>query len=1310
MERAKTGDLLKAKIQQRPNRQELERRHILEHEESHVDPSLAEKQRMLKKARLADQLNSQLSHRPGPLELIKKNILHVEEPIERIVKEGLVSFRATSEGLLNRPQHPQSYVTFEDDSQNSSESGCGVGAEQISSPQAADLLEVAATSAGIVTVALTIPTSGGAVVVTSGPILQSSTAPLPACHSNKMPALLAVPPPPPPPLPIPLGAEIKTEFLADSQLPPTQIKSETPQRFAELCQSLVGAMSPSPTLVPIYPAAPKSFPFSPQTLCTLSPLSSSSGAAQSLMLPRPVSVASPLPAGKFDAPGKDKYRKKSKCKQATKARPIKFHEYKGPPNAAQKNSSVSQSQTEETSYQLLLKQQNFLLEYLEGLHKQPAAGAALQQPPKPQILMMTETNFLQKPSFATISNNTAAASLINTHQPVPSPAPSVASTVSTETSYSCAVPPTVDLNRLEKMKVSDLKLLLKKRNLPVSGPKPQLIERLKPYLPLENTVGAQQQHPQIKMESGSHLTSASDAGELCDFEAFNSPHLTLSPVSEHELMDVQNVDSPAQQQATLPVVVLAPLKEDLVREQQRKIDELQRKLKESQDELLQMKQNHTAASQIQSKEQPVNQKLIFKQQLEAKIQKEKMQQIENLQRQQKEYLANQQQVLKNAAAAAVVARSSRNNKPPLIAAHSQPVLAVVKAPIKEEAPALAFNENALQHLSNKNKNVEIVWNGEQALFLVGLPQPDGNNNNPRMSVGHQRTSSMPSILVPISAATGQLQGQILIQQKAVPSAEARTAPLFPMQDEKCLVEPKLQPVQDQKQQPMVLVNVGGDAGGTNQKKRVHRNSQMMTDVLEILIKNGDLPESAAQAPGTPVVTPVSPVITSAGLNAVSDGSATTTTTTAYDTEQLTMLTEPVSPPAQSMQDDMGMHMSQRPHEVMGDLDLSSMLRNLADPSASASPAADQETDSSLVGGLQEQEGEAEDHVTKTLDLLLNGHNEEPKRDDILNRCSGLGANDVVMSNSVAPGAKISAVPAQRFLSGAEEMDHFDEIEFMALMKLDMELADQNCTSQLAGNGLRRSGGMELMQGHAQSTPGLYNSFVDDLVMDDSSSTLNTGPTNSLVGDNDRSADPYRRPGGGVSSTGTGTAFDHNGNPTAGGGLNLMGDGHRFTEDTPMDIEDFSNSLSAFDFPFVDSASGTQSAALAPPQRLSQPNQLIGNGGHAEAAPGMSFEGLVNGARESATASVHSSSMNFSALQNTSSGSSNNNNNSSSQGSVFGSINSLNDQLGMVDVPTSLLYESHLPMGHDYSLELFDELRIPTDSMSWNELDFPIYGK
>nr|CAG4635406.1 EOG090X04KW [Artemia franciscana] len=86
LERAKTGDVLKHKIQQRPDREELVRKHILE-DTGKVAPSLAEKQRLLKRAKLVDILNDQLSQRPGPLELIRKNILHTDESLERAVKD-----------------------------------------------------------------------------------------------------------------------------------------------------------------------------------------------------------------------------------------------------------------------------------------------------------------------------------------------------------------------------------------------------------------------------------------------------------------------------------------------------------------------------------------------------------------------------------------------------------------------------------------------------------------------------------------------------------------------------------------------------------------------------------------------------------------------------------------------------------------------------------------------------------------------------------------------------------------------------------------------------------------------------------------------------------------------------------------------------------------------------------------------------------------------------------------------------------------------------------------------------------------------
>lgn len=631
LERAKTSDLLKAKIQQRPNREDLERRHILEEDECHIDPSLAEKQRMLKKARLADQLNSQIQHRPGPLELIKKNILHTEKPIEKIVKEGLVSFKATSEGLLTRPQHPHSYVTYEEDSQSSESDTRQTpprADEQAACDGAGDALQAAAASAGIVTVALTIPTSGGQVVVTSAPILQNSA---PALKVN------AVPPPPPPPPP--------AVSIASS----VQVKQETANLFEELCQSVAGpSASPGGSFLSMV-SSPASLT---STTSTLSPLSSIASPPQTLTSLPPLSCQ--LSLAKSDAPGKEKNRKKSKSKPACKARTIKFHEYKGPPNASQKLSSES-SQPEETSYQLMLEQQNCLLKFLETLNKNqsivPAASAAavgtnangsangglVATVAKSNTTAATTaataiklSTALPSPAPTTpLSNVTAVSdgasstaspanstfSIISTPRPppLPSPALSVTSSIppSPATSYAESTCSVTDFSRLEKMKVSDLKMHLKRRNLPVSGPKPQLIERLKPYLPLDvtecstivNTPASTTSSEMISTAGAEAMDATNTAvnAELPVPMIVNSPHpAAMSPERrnlEHEQMDiVQQVDSPRpmplqtilQPKSQAATIILT--NDDLVREQKRQIDELQRQLQRSQQELQQMRQ------------------------------------------------------------------------------------------------------------------------------------------------------------------------------------------------------------------------------------------------------------------------------------------------------------------------------------------------------------------------------------------------------------------------------------------------------------------------------------------------------------------------------------------------------------------------------------------------------------------------------------------------------------------------------------------------------------------------------------------------
>nr|CAD7438891.1 unnamed protein product [Timema bartmani] len=619
LERAKMGDLLKAKIQQRPNRQDLVNQHILE--DAHVDPSIAEKQRMLKKARLADSLNDQLSHRPGPLELIQKNILHTEEPIERAVKDGVIPFKPTYEGQLTKPQHPNRYITYDEDSL-SSEGGQSPLQTQPSTglPEVrtqADVLEAAAASAGIVTVALTIPTTGGAVVVTSSsPAFRQAVSPV----SDQQTATMT---------------------------------------FADLCNSVVSPAGSLPTILPT--PSPMSLG---STTSSLSPLSSVSSP------PTP----SPALARRTDAPGKDKNRKKSKSKSQPKTRTIKFHEYKGPPNA-HKNLSIN-SLPVETPYEILLQQQKLFLQWqLEWQHKnhQPFSQNSRKQSEMlhldsvwlqyPQIILPASQKPLQVTTSSDVGSPASMSGLIAATSPPPQQAVSAVSrpmnvmspplvTTQTQASLQEQNQPTQTLTqslqpqtqpnalrifgKLEDMKVSDLKAELKRRNLTVSGSKPQLIERLKPFT---DTASSTHQTSSDIPQSTTSQTSVSTAtsttipvshmghivveapGSVMSEESLSSFSMDtpVSPNNQQMSLMVEGsvTDdevslpnfSPVSQQLSPPPShqTMSPERdvdmdlsspqpppsprggEDIIRDQQRKIEELQRELLRSQLQLQQIR-------------------------------------------------------------------------------------------------------------------------------------------------------------------------------------------------------------------------------------------------------------------------------------------------------------------------------------------------------------------------------------------------------------------------------------------------------------------------------------------------------------------------------------------------------------------------------------------------------------------------------------------------------------------------------------------------------------------------------------------------
>lgn len=63
---------------------------ILSLPDTTIDPSLHERQRLLKRSRLLDGLNDKLAHRPGPLELVQGNILQPSNELANAIKGNIL--------------------------------------------------------------------------------------------------------------------------------------------------------------------------------------------------------------------------------------------------------------------------------------------------------------------------------------------------------------------------------------------------------------------------------------------------------------------------------------------------------------------------------------------------------------------------------------------------------------------------------------------------------------------------------------------------------------------------------------------------------------------------------------------------------------------------------------------------------------------------------------------------------------------------------------------------------------------------------------------------------------------------------------------------------------------------------------------------------------------------------------------------------------------------------------------------------------------------------------------------------------------
>ncbi|XP_071129712.1 myocardin-related transcription factor B-like isoform X2 [Mytilus edulis] len=435
LERAKTGDLLRYKISHRPDRQQLVQQHILE--DTTIDPSLHERQRLLKRARLVDDLNVKLNHRPGPLDLMKGNILKTEdEKFMEALQDGTLPF------LPNDDDHP---FTFDDDSNTS---------EGAYSPSQGD--------------------DSGMSDIGSPPIIPPAPSPP---HQNKAQKLFQ-------------SNLAKLPVVTTQTFSITNSNNITSGGNYSIAQVKNGNSNYVTKVRPKKSNRPKT-----QTKSKVIKFHEYKGPPNVVKSTNPASTSTT--------------QQQQQAQQQQQQQQIQ-----------QQQQQLLQDKSD-TPYHILLQQQQLFLQWQLEFNGNNLNLNKLDKLP-PGVVMSTGTNSsvtVTSPTpmsanqghFQTVTQQTitsplsvsqphlvSQANIMTSISPSPSSIQTkMVSPTIVQSSQSPICQPQVQLNpskpvatkvvphkplaNLEDMKVADLKAELKKRNLPVSGPKPQLIERLKPY-------------------------------------------------------------------------------------------------------------------------------------------------------------------------------------------------------------------------------------------------------------------------------------------------------------------------------------------------------------------------------------------------------------------------------------------------------------------------------------------------------------------------------------------------------------------------------------------------------------------------------------------------------------------------------------------------------------------------------------------------------------------------------------------------------------------------------------------------------------
>lgn len=453
LQRAQTGDRLRQKLKERPDRELLVEHHILEDTSVLVDRSLQDKQRLLKRSRLQSDLSGRLASRPGPLELVTKNILQTDPQLKDGLLEGKIPFTRTTEvdDPVRRFYYPELHQGEEDDFE--------FGLDSIRSGNSIDFSALVSTSDDSLpdSICLT-PTECSSEQTVVAPYFIPSP---PDSFSIMPPKSSSIAPNiPPAPDIMPLLRGEKFHF-SSPQLPPAPVFN----------------------FIPSLPSVLLQLKQAPSSGDLASPADGPTSTAGSVS---------------------KKTTKKPKNKNITKSKMIKFHEYKGPPNAVRTSSKLraelpvpcEPEASTSTSYGVLLEQQQLFLQW--QLEFQQKALLSRQQS---ESTLSAAAGTIATPVAAQMSLSNSSASEVGTSGVFNF---KQLSSLSSALSMAARTP-----SRIEDMKVADLKSECKRLSLPSHGSKPQLIERLSPHLGKINLNAGHSREPVVSFRSSDSSLSGS---------------------------------------------------------------------------------------------------------------------------------------------------------------------------------------------------------------------------------------------------------------------------------------------------------------------------------------------------------------------------------------------------------------------------------------------------------------------------------------------------------------------------------------------------------------------------------------------------------------------------------------------------------------------------------------------------------------------------------------------------------------------------------------------------------------------------------